>query len=55
MARSSERISFGAKRCTRGSGTLASWSDSNCEDARRLRRSWLIFDTASPSAASRLF
>jgi hypothetical protein len=46
---------FGAKRCTRGSGRLASRSENSCAVVNRLRRSWLIFDTARPSAASRLF
>ena len=55
MARSSARISFGAKRCTRGSGRLVRPSENNCAEVSRLRRSWLIFDTASPSAARWLF
>ena len=45
----------GAKRCTFGSGTLTSRSENSCAEASRLRRSWLIFDTARPSAARWLF
>ena len=39
VQRSSARISFGAKRCTPGSGIFASRSENSCAEARRLRRS----------------
>ena len=55
MARSSEAMSFGAKRCTAGSGRLARRSEMSWALASMLRRSWLILLTARPSAASRLF
>ena len=48
-------MSCGAKRCTCGSETFASRSEKSCAEVSRLRRSWLILDTASPSAARWLF
>ena len=36
MARSSARISFGAKRCTRGSGRLVSPSENNCAEVEQI-------------------
>ena len=52
MARSSEAISFGTRRCTVGSLTVISRSDRSCALDSMLRKSWLILLTAKPSAAS---
>ena len=41
MARSSEAMSLGAKRCTVGSFTMASRSEIRCAEDSMLRRSWL--------------
>jgi len=52
-ARSSAANSVGVTRRTSGSPLSPRRSERSCAVARMLRRSWLIFVTASPSAASR--
>ena len=49
------RWSLGAKRCTLGSGTVATWWERSCTDASSVPQVMIVFVTARPSAATRLF